>query len=72
MKRRVVFINLLILAVVILSAGQDIDAFVLALIDNPGYQEVFADCDIQNGDMNEDDKINSTDISLFIAELILQ
>ncbi|MBK8915238.1 MAG: hypothetical protein IPM64_11690 [Phycisphaerales bacterium] len=44
----------------------DIDAFVLALIDPPGYAAAFPGCDPIRGDINRDDVFNNFDIDVFV------
>ncbi|QOJ14797.1 MAG: hypothetical protein HRU75_09160 [Planctomycetia bacterium] len=44
----------------------DIDAFVLALIDPPGYATAFPGCDPIRGDVNRDESFNNFDIDTFV------
>ncbi len=48
----------------------DVEPFVLALIDPAGYQVQYAYCDIGNADMNGDGSVDAADISLFVAVLL--
>jgi hypothetical protein len=47
----------------------DIDPFVLALSDPPGYGVAYPYCNILNGDANEDGAVNFDDIDAFVAVL---
>jgi len=44
----------------------DIDPFVLALTDEPGYAAQYPACDINNADINGDGAINVFDIDPFV------
>ncbi len=45
----------------------DIDGFVLAVTDPPGYAAAYPDCDIMLADINEDGAVDFFDISAFMA-----
>lgn len=45
--------------------GQDIPAFVTALLDAPAYDAQYPDCERLNGDINFDDVVSSADIAPF-------
>ena len=45
----------------------DIDAFVLAITDEPGYAAAYPDCDIMLADINEDGLVNFFDIDGFVT-----
>ena len=47
----------------------DIDAFVLALTDPPGYATAYPDCDVDLADCDANGSINSLDIDPFVALL---
>ena len=47
----------------------DIDPFVLALTDAPGYAAAYPECDVMLADMNEDGSVNNFDIDPFVALL---
>jgi hypothetical protein len=49
--------------------GYDIDPFVLALTDPPGYEQAFPNCTISRGDINGDGSINGYDIDPFVTLL---
>jgi len=48
----------------------DIDPFVLALIDPEAYTEAFPDCDLNNADANNDGEIDFDDIDPFVLLLL--
>jgi hypothetical protein len=48
----------------------DIDAFVLALVDQAGYEEAYPECDRLLGDYDNDGDITFDDIDPFVADLI--
>jgi hypothetical protein len=52
-----------------LSFG-DINPFVLALTNQPGYLAAFPACDLYNGDFNGDGWVNFGDINPFVAALV--
>ncbi len=52
-----------------LSVG-DINPFVLALTDPPGYAKQFPDCPITNGDINDDGSVSVGDINGFVALIV--
>ena len=45
----------------------DIDPFVLALADPTGYAESFPNCNIYNGDINQDTTVDFDDIDGFVT-----
>jgi 6-phosphogluconolactonase (cycloisomerase 2 family) len=47
----------------------DIPAFVLALLDAPGYGTTYAFCSIGRGDMNADTFVDGADIQIFVNAL---
>ncbi|MEW6249266.1 MAG: C25 family cysteine peptidase [Planctomycetota bacterium] len=47
----------------------DINPFVLALSDPPGYAQHYPSCNIQNGDINGDGRVDFDDINPFVALL---
>ena len=47
----------------------DIDPFVLAITDAPGYAAAYPDCDIMAADVNGDGLVNNGDIDPFVALL---
>jgi sulfatase modifying factor 1 len=47
----------------------DIDPFVLALTDPPGYLATFPDCLLMNGDLNGDEYVTAADIDPFVMLL---
>lgn len=49
--------------------GDDIDGFIIALLDPAGYSSQFATCDIHNGDFTGDNLVTSSDVSPFIQRL---
>ncbi|HWL91969.1 MAG TPA: hypothetical protein VNT79_00395, partial [Phycisphaerae bacterium] len=49
---------------------QDIEPFVLALIDPVEYDAAFEDCNILNADLLPDSLINGSDVQSFAAQLI--
>jgi hypothetical protein len=50
----------------------DIDPFVLAILDQPGYFLIYPDCSPNLGDINGDGFVNSFDIDPFVAEVLAQ
>ncbi len=50
--------------------GQDIAAFVTALLDAPAYETQYASCELLNGDVNFDDAVTAADIAPF-AQCVL-
>lgn len=48
----------------------DIDPFVQALVDPPGYAQAFPNCDPLQGDVNADGLFNNFDIDPFVAVLV--
>ena len=44
----------------------DIDPFVIALIDPPGYETAYPNCNIDLADCNSDGSVDSLDIDLFV------
>ena len=44
----------------------DINGFVMALLDPGQYATVYPDCNIMNGDINDDDIVNFADINPFV------
>jgi outer membrane protein assembly factor BamB len=48
----------------------DIDAFVLALIDEAAYNVAYPDCDAEHADVNRDGRRDFDDIDAFVEELI--
>jgi len=49
--------------------GLDIQPFTLALTDRDVYEAAYAGCNWRNADVNDDDNVNSEDITPFISEL---
>ena len=47
----------------------DINAFVLALSNPPGYVQQYPDCDLMNADINGDGRVDFGDINSFVALL---
>ena len=47
----------------------DIEGFVFALFDPQRYEEMFPNCDINNGDVNGDGTIDALDIEPFLGLL---
>lgn len=50
--------------------GNDIDAFLLALLDSAGYDVAYPYCSINNADVNNDSAINLADTPAFAALLL--
>ena len=48
----------------------DIDPFVLALVDEVGYEAQFVDCSIMSADVNLDGEVNVFDIDPFVQVLV--
>ncbi len=48
----------------------DIDAFVLAVTDPPGYAAAYPDCDLMLADCNGDDSVDFFDIDCFVALVV--
>ena len=45
----------------------DIDGFVLAVTDEPGYGAAYPDCDLMNADCNQDGSVDFFDIDCFVS-----
>ncbi|MBK8915682.1 MAG: S8 family serine peptidase [Phycisphaerales bacterium] len=50
----------------------DIDPFVLALLDQPGYESAFPDCHHRHADVNQSGAVDNFDIDPFVAALLGQ
>ncbi len=50
--------------------GDDLQPFVLALLDPAGYAVAYPSCVIKNGDFNGDEAVSDPDIELFAAALL--
>ncbi len=48
----------------------DVGPFVLALIDPDGYVQIYPNCDLTSGDLNQDATLDGTDVQYF-ADLLL-
>jgi len=48
----------------------DVGPFVLALLDPASYEAAYPDCDMMNGDLNDDSALDGADISALVDALI--